>query len=223
LSARSPHGKRDLDAWYHRLRELWKYKEEYGHCRVPRNYKNVQLANWVQKQRHRNKTPYPLSLDQTEALNQIGYEWSVTPNSKCKELQSSRNTTAAETPSNRLDLLVLACTARASLAPSGEALVRREIDNTEPASRKRSAQILGDRSSDVRLGSTFSPNPLDTAVPSVTQANKRQGSPAPQSENSRVINSTGYHDALQSTNESALLGLVRLEPLPREIEAAELK
>jgi Helicase associated domain len=221
LSARSPLGKRDLDAWYHRLRELWQYKEQYGDCRVPRNYKNTQLANWVHKQRHRHKSPFPLSLDQTDALNQIGFEWIVTPNSKCKEFQVSPNESAAETPSNRLDLLVLACTARGSLPPSGEALERREIDYT--ASRKRSAQILSDCSSDVRLGSTFSPSPLDAAVPSVTQVNKRQGSRASQSENYRVINSSRYHDALQSTNESALLGLVRLEPLPREIEAAELK
>jgi Helicase associated domain len=162
LSARSPQAKRDLDAWYHRLRDLWRYKEEYGHCRVPRSHTDTQLANWVRRQRDRNKSPYPLSPDQMDALNQIGFVW----NPKCKELQSSHTASAAQTPSSQLNLLALACTAPGSHSSSGETLARREIDyaHGEPSSRKRSAQ------------------------------------------SDRFI---------------ALSGLVRLEPMPREIAAAQ--
>jgi Helicase associated domain len=141
---------------------LWQYKEEHGDCRVLRNYKNTQLANWVRRQRDRNKSPYPLSPDQMDALNQIGFVW----NPKCKELPSSRSACTAQTPLSQLNLLAMACSAPGSHSSSGETLARREIDyaHGEPSSRKCSAQ---------------------------------------------------------SDRFSALSGLVRLEPLPREIAAAE--
>jgi Helicase associated domain len=139
LSARSPQAKRDLDAWYNRLRELWQYKAEYGDCRVTQTYENQQLANWVRRQREKKKsTTSPLSLDQVEALNQIGFEWSFRTKVKDKGLQS--------------------------------------------------------------FGS------------------------APDAETQSLADNTSYkQDIPQSTNESALHGLVRLEPLPREIVAAEAK
>jgi Helicase associated domain len=162
LSDRSGNAKRDLDAWYQRLRELWQYKEEYGDCRVTRSYENKQLAHWVRNQRSRiESSAYPLSLDQVDALNQIGFEWSIRTKRTDKGLQSYRSATDAETHSSRP-----ASAVAASHSSSREAAERREIDYIEPASRKRSAQVLRDRSSNVKSGSPVLPRlePLSREV-----------------------------------------------------------
>ena len=67
--------------WETKLAELAAYKEEHGHCNVPRTYEaNKELERWVMRQR----TEYRLLMEgkrssMTEEriamLNQIGFVW----------------------------------------------------------------------------------------------------------------------------------------------------
>jgi Helicase associated domain len=62
-----------LYSWYQRLRELYEYKNEHGHCLVPQRYPPQQsMANWVNKVR---MTRQSLSLIQLQALNAVGFVW----------------------------------------------------------------------------------------------------------------------------------------------------
>ena len=68
-------------AWEAKFAELVAYREEYGHCSVPRTYEaNRELGHWVMRQR----TQYRLLMEgkrssMTEerivTLNQIGFVW----------------------------------------------------------------------------------------------------------------------------------------------------
>ena len=64
--------------WNTRFNQLVLFKEEHGHCRVPR--KHPQLGNWVMNQRiavFNKKKEGELSSDQIKVLNGIGFEWVV--------------------------------------------------------------------------------------------------------------------------------------------------
>lgn len=74
---------RNRPEWDTRYAELLEYKEKYGNCRVPQNYKeNKALGRWVAKQReqhrrlrrghHSHLTPY-----RVEKLETIGFIWSI--------------------------------------------------------------------------------------------------------------------------------------------------
>lgn len=66
--------------WEEMFSELYKFRQEYGHCNVPRGYvKAPQLATWVSVQRNvfrKNK----LSKDRLEKLTQLGFIWDPNKN-----------------------------------------------------------------------------------------------------------------------------------------------
>ena len=77
----NPSGNKFIAMWNDRFFELKDFKEKYGHCNVPKKYKeNQQLANWVNNQRkryQRSKKGKASSMTQERIakLNAIGFEW----------------------------------------------------------------------------------------------------------------------------------------------------
>jgi hypothetical protein len=75
------------EAWDRQHKALLDFKEQHGHTRVSRNYKeNPKLACWVKHQRrHMTKKlagvpgGEPLSQDRIERLDAIGFEWRLKP------------------------------------------------------------------------------------------------------------------------------------------------
>jgi len=69
--------KLEIVGWDERFKQLKEYKEQNGHCRVPKRYKaNTQLGSWVRTQRHlckKNK----LLPEQKDRLEGIGFEWEL--------------------------------------------------------------------------------------------------------------------------------------------------
>eukprot|EP00591_Stephanopyxis_turris_P005053 CAMPEP_0195514126 /NCGR_PEP_ID=MMETSP0794_2-20130614/5601_1 /TAXON_ID=515487 /ORGANISM="Stephanopyxis turris, Strain CCMP 815" /LENGTH=384 /DNA_ID=CAMNT_0040642295 /DNA_START=179 /DNA_END=1330 /DNA_ORIENTATION=+ len=69
--------------WKVRLKELMEYKENNGHCNVPRRFtENPRLGNWVQQQRDLYKRfndgkSSSLTEDRIAALEDLGFEWSI--------------------------------------------------------------------------------------------------------------------------------------------------
>jgi Helicase associated domain len=62
-----------LYSWYQRLRELWEYKKEHGHCLVPQRYPRQQkMATWVNKVRMARQSLTPTQL---QALEAVGFVW----------------------------------------------------------------------------------------------------------------------------------------------------
>lgn len=68
-------------AWIVRFRELVLFKEEHGHCDVPRRYPdNPALGGWVQNQRYEKKLldegkASGLTPGKLRALTNIGFNW----------------------------------------------------------------------------------------------------------------------------------------------------
>ena len=67
-------------AWEERRNELIKYKEKYGHCKVPCNYENQTLAIWVKSQRRNNKlleagNKTALTLERKQKLDDLDFVW----------------------------------------------------------------------------------------------------------------------------------------------------
>jgi Helicase associated domain len=53
--------------------ELKRYKERFGDCNVPRRWKeNPQLATWVDRRRHRQRS---LPEEKKARLDELGFEW----------------------------------------------------------------------------------------------------------------------------------------------------
>jgi hypothetical protein len=65
-------------AWRQRFQELVEYKQNHGHCKVPRK-KSVysQLGSWVNTQRQ-NKRKGTLAVERQNFLDEIGFEWGKT-------------------------------------------------------------------------------------------------------------------------------------------------
>lgn len=66
-------------AWEQRFEELKEFKQEFGHCRVPRAYeKDPSLGEWCHGQRkdYANKAPIMME-ERVHKLNAIGFEWHV--------------------------------------------------------------------------------------------------------------------------------------------------
>lgn len=62
--------------WQQRYQELLEFRQEFGHCRVPESYRDVNqpLERWVRVQReHRNMGL--LSQERQELLNEIDFVW----------------------------------------------------------------------------------------------------------------------------------------------------
>jgi len=76
-----------MERWNVRLEECKAYREKFGHCKIPTNYKdNKSLGIWVQETRRNfklakqgKKARSPLKDDQIEQLDDIGFHWSWTP------------------------------------------------------------------------------------------------------------------------------------------------
>ena len=86
------------EAWGRRYQELVAFKERHGHCNVPELWdENPALGRWVALQRvcYRNlqaETKPDLTLDRVEALEDIGFEWSVHDSSWRNMLERTRRT-----------------------------------------------------------------------------------------------------------------------------------
>ena len=71
------------EAWDRRYQELISFKERHGHCNVPHLWsENLALSRWVTCQRicHRNLQSGikpDISTDRVQALEDIGFEWTV--------------------------------------------------------------------------------------------------------------------------------------------------
>ncbi|WP_257616910.1 helicase associated domain-containing protein, partial [Chlamydia suis] len=66
------------EGWEENFLELKRFREEYGHCKVPRGYpENPQLASWVNNQRVDFKKG-KLSEDRIARLEELGFVWYVT-------------------------------------------------------------------------------------------------------------------------------------------------
>jgi hypothetical protein len=61
---------RNSAVWDQRLEELTKFKEEHGHCRVPRKGK---FGIWVNNQRNRKTTRVARTKEKTAKLEAIGF------------------------------------------------------------------------------------------------------------------------------------------------------
>lgn len=71
--------------WMQRYQEVQKFKEENGHCRIPKNYKvNTSLGLWVSTQRQMKKKGC-MSEERERLLNNLGFEWDINSNKKQKD------------------------------------------------------------------------------------------------------------------------------------------
>lgn len=74
-------GDQSADSWDQRLEDLRAFKEQHGHCFVPRVYpENQALAYWCERQRqdYRNITrgrPTKMSEERISKLEQVGFQW----------------------------------------------------------------------------------------------------------------------------------------------------
>jgi hypothetical protein len=71
-------------SWGEHVNELLEFKLVHKHCRVPRNYGNLPLANWVRRQRRQYKhflqdQNSTLTSPRIGELNGIGFEWNLRP------------------------------------------------------------------------------------------------------------------------------------------------
>jgi hypothetical protein len=70
--------------WHERFNDLKAYKLLNNHCNVKRKDSNKQLALWVKNQRTQYRLkqegkPSSMSDDRMHALNDIGFEWTLSP------------------------------------------------------------------------------------------------------------------------------------------------
>jgi len=69
------------DSWMQRLEDLKAFKEQHGHCFVPRKYpENQALSYWVERQRqdYRNigrGKPSKMAGERIAILEQVGFHW----------------------------------------------------------------------------------------------------------------------------------------------------
>lgn len=66
---------RSEQLWNKRINELREFKEQNGHCLVPRSYaNNPQLSAWVATQR-KNYKRRKLTTDRIQELEEMGFVW----------------------------------------------------------------------------------------------------------------------------------------------------
>ena len=74
-------GDQSVDSWDQRLEDLRAFKEQHGHCFVPRVYpENQPLSYWCERQRqdYRNITrgkPTKMTEERIAILEQVGFQW----------------------------------------------------------------------------------------------------------------------------------------------------
>lgn len=71
------------DIWKQRFHEVIAFKEEFGHTKVSRSYKNKELGRWVNYQRSQFKyfiegKKSQLTRERIHLLNSIGFIWTTT-------------------------------------------------------------------------------------------------------------------------------------------------
>lgn len=71
--------------WELRFNELAEFKSKYGHCNVPRSYKNTSLAEWVHTQRSNKNT---LLLERKEKLLSLGFEFNLAEKNNKEQWES---------------------------------------------------------------------------------------------------------------------------------------
>eukprot|EP00978_Attheya_sp_CCMP212_P002082 scaffold4310_cov42-Attheya_sp.AAC.1 len=77
------------EQWNIMFTRLWQFKQQYGHCNVPKSFKGYgdndpHLGSWVFRQRR--NTADSLSLERKEKLDSIGFLWDTTNDeSPCKK------------------------------------------------------------------------------------------------------------------------------------------
>ena len=66
------------NAWAKRLDELRVFKQDHGHCNVPKGFaENKQLATWVaEARRSRKRSSSSLTLARVAELDELGFQWS---------------------------------------------------------------------------------------------------------------------------------------------------
>lgn len=79
--------------WHQRFKDLQQFKRLEGHCDVPQAYDlNLRLGKWVRRQRHeytkmlKGETS-ALTVHRIEALEAIGFKWSIRKTRKDKSLR----------------------------------------------------------------------------------------------------------------------------------------
>ena len=85
----SPTGSKAYDdQWSAMFQLLQDYRKQTGHCRVPRSYpEDPILARWVATQR-RQKKLRQLRPERLSALDQIGFDWTVAPETNVTDIQA---------------------------------------------------------------------------------------------------------------------------------------
>jgi len=68
--------------WREKLDSLMLFRQEYGNCNVPSNFRNKKLATWVKCQRRQYKLywdgkPSAMSPERIMELEKVGFEWEI--------------------------------------------------------------------------------------------------------------------------------------------------
>eukprot|EP00586_Coscinodiscus_wailesii_P003168 CAMPEP_0172489756 /NCGR_PEP_ID=MMETSP1066-20121228/19962_1 /TAXON_ID=671091 /ORGANISM="Coscinodiscus wailesii, Strain CCMP2513" /LENGTH=862 /DNA_ID=CAMNT_0013257847 /DNA_START=239 /DNA_END=2827 /DNA_ORIENTATION=+ len=91
LEQLDPRMDRYTKAWMERYNELKRFKAREGHCNVPRDHNGSQtLWHWAKTQRHmyncmKDGKQSSMTLEKMEALDRIGFEWSLRYTASQKE------------------------------------------------------------------------------------------------------------------------------------------
>jgi hypothetical protein len=72
--------------WQEMFRKLKAYIEIHGDCNFPHNYTDTSLVSWVAKQRRR-RLKLTMHMHQTNALEEIGFDWDPHETAWCKMYQ----------------------------------------------------------------------------------------------------------------------------------------
>ena len=78
-------------SWYRRFSELCKFRQDFGHCKVPSYYSNKQLVSWVKCQRRQRKLFLQgkrscMTAERIDKLESIGFSWAVPSGQGSKRL-----------------------------------------------------------------------------------------------------------------------------------------
>jgi hypothetical protein len=100
---RSAHAAKKLKTmtWEYYFQSLSAFKEEYGHCNVPRGYSDETLANWVAAQRI---VKHDMPAERHARLTRLGLSWITSPQQVCfnfLRLTKTKEANAAKEPEEK--------------------------------------------------------------------------------------------------------------------------
>jgi Helicase associated domain len=89
--------------WREKLDGLEAYRQEFGNCNVPSNYRDKKLATWVKCQRRQYKLywdnkPSAMGPDRIMELEKVGFEWEIRSTVPRSNSSTVNTATAAATP-----------------------------------------------------------------------------------------------------------------------------